>query len=467
MASPTSLRRVKAIHFIGIGGSGMCGIAEVLLTEGYTISGSDIKESSSVRRLKKLGANVFIGHEASNVDGVDAIIVSSAIDETNPEIIRARELRLPVVPRAEMLAEIMRFRHGIAVAGTHGKTTTTSLLASIFAEAGKDPTFVIGGRLNSAGTNAQLGKGKHLIAEADESDASFMHLQPFLAIVTNIDADHMDTYGGDFSQLKETFIQFLHNLPFYGLAVVCVDDEHAASIVGSINRSVITYGFSEMADYRAVNVKKDGRNSSFTVKRPGGEDLDIHLNMPGDHNIQNALAAIAVASEEHLEDAAICKALGNFKGVGRRFQTSECAVSNEADFTLVDDYGHHPREVEATIEAARQCWPTRRLCMVFQPHRYTRTRDLYDEFVRVLNTVDLLILLDVYAAGEKAIANINSKALASSIRQRGNHDPIYLENREQLNELLESVLTDDDVLIAQGAGDVGLIASKLGEVYGK
>ena len=465
MANPTSLRRIKAIHFIGIGGSGMCGIAEVLLTEGYQISGSDINESSVVQRLRKAGATVFIGHKAENINGVDAIIVSSAIDEENPEIRAARKLRLPVVPRAEMLAEIMRFRQGIAVAGTHGKTTTTSLLTSVFAQSGEDPTFVIGGRLNSAGTNAQLGKGKYLIAEADESDASFLHLQPNISIITNIDADHMDTYGGDFSKLKDTFIQFIHNLPFYGLAVICIDDEHAASIIEQVHRTVMTYGFSELADYRAINVKKNGRLCRFTVRKPSGGELEIELNMPGNHNIQNALAVITVACEEGIADEFIVAALKSFTGVGRRFQTQESIFENK-NVTLVDDYGHHPREVAATVESARQCWPQRRLCMVFQPHRYTRTRDLYDDFVKVLNTVDTLILLDVYSAGEKKIANINSKALASSIRQRGNLDPVYLEDPQQLDSTLESLLLEGDVLVTQGAGDVGVIALRLEDKYG-
>lgn len=455
------MRRIRRIHFVGIGGAGMCGIAEVLLNHGYEISGSDIKAGKVTKRLESLGVTVFIGHEAGNVAGADALVVSTAIDHENPEIVAARQARLPIVRRAEMLAELMRYRHGIAVAGTHGKTTTTSLVSSIFAEDGRDPTFVIGGLLNSAGTNAKLGASRYFVAEADESDASFLHLQPMVAIVTNIDADHMDTYGGSFERLKETFIQFLHNLPFYGLAVVCGDDPVIQELLPAIARPTITYGFAESNDVRAVDVQQDGLQTRFTVLRSGHAPLSVVLNLPGMHNVLNSLAAIAVATDEKVRDESIVAALSSFQGVGRRFQQLGNFQVQGGDIRLVDDYGHHPREVDATIKAARQSFPDRRLVMMFQPHRYTRTRDCFDDFVQVLSTVDALLLLDVYAAGEKVIEGADSRALARSIRTRGMVDPVFIENSEELPGVLRNFLRPGDVLLMQGAGNVGLIAQEL------
>lgn len=456
------MRRIRNIHFIGIGGAGMCGIAEVLLNHGYVISGSDIKESRNTERLTSLGATVYIGHKEENVIQADVIVVSTAIDETNPEIIQARKKRIPIVPRAEMLGELMRYRHGIAVAGTHGKTTTTSLIASILAEGELDPTFVIGGLLNSAGTNAKLGGSRYFVAEADESDASFLHLQPMISVVTNIDADHMDTYGGDFNKLKDTFIQFLHNLPFYGLAVLCVDDPNIRDIIPDITRPIITYGFSGNADVRAIDVKLDGMRSEFTVVRNDrSESLRITLNTPGRHNILNALAAIAVATDEGINDEAIIKALNKFEGVGRRFQVYGDYQVPNGTVTLVDDYGHHPTEVAANISSARQSWPDRRLVMMYQPHRYTRTRDLYEDFVSVLSEVDALLLMEVYSAGENPIPGADGRSLCRSIRSRGKIDPVFVENVSSIPELLSNILQDGDVLMTQGAGNVGAIASKL------
>jgi UDP-N-acetylmuramate--alanine ligase len=473
------MRRINLIHFVGIGGAGMCGIAEVLRNQGYQISGSDLHESAVTKRLESLGVKVYFGHQADNVTQADVVVVSSAIDEQNPEIVAARESRTPIVPRAEMLAEIMRYRHGIAIAGTHGKTTTTSLIASILAEAGLDPTYVIGGRLNSAGTNASLGGSRYLVAEADESDASFLHLTPMISVVTNIEADHMHTYGGDFSKLKQTFVDFLHNLPFYGAAVMCVDDPVITEIIPDVSRAVLTYGVSENADFKATNIRQEGMHNRFTVQRPAGmTDLDITLQMPGHHNVLNALAAIAVASDEGVEDAAIQRALESFQGVGRRFQVYgsyrilDCDSGNEkvADLMLVDDYGHHPSEVEATLQAIRAGWPDRRLVMVFQPHRYSRTSDLYEDFVKVLAKVDVLLLMEVYPAGEKPIPGADSRALCRSIRQRGGAEPIYVDGgykvddvAPNLESLLSSVLQDGDLLLTQGAGSVGQIATHLAE----
>ena len=398
------MRRIRGIHFVGIGGAGMCGIAEVLANQGYAISGSDIKESPVVDHLRSLGARVEIGHRAENIGDADVVVTSSAVNTENLEVAEAHARRVPVVPRAEMLAELMRFRHGIAVAGTHGKTTTTSMVAAILGEAGLDPTFVIGGRLNSAGTNARLGQSRYLVAEADESDASFLHLQPMSAIVTNIDADHMHTYGGDFARLENTFIEFLHNLPFYGVAVLCVDDPVVRKLLPRVNRQVIRYGFSDDADLRAENVRQTGMSTAFRVVRTEGEPLEITLNMPGRHNVLNALAAIAVAADEGADDEAIVRGLNGFTGVGRRFDVlGEYPCADGGSATLVDDYGHHPREVAATIAAIRDGWPGRRLVMLFQPHRYTRTRDLYEDFVDVLGGVDQLLMLEVYSAGEDAI----------------------------------------------------------------
>jgi len=460
------MRRIRHIHFVGIGGAGMCGIAEVLANQGYVISGSDLKASAVVSRLREHGIRVSIGHAAEHVEGADVVVVSTAVDESNPEIRWAQEHRVPVVRRAEMLAELMRFRHGIAVAGTHGKTTTTSLTATLLAEGGLDPTFVIGGRLTSAGTNAKLGAGDYLVAEADESDASFLHLQPMVSIVTNIDADHMSTYGGDFERLKGTFIEFLHNLPFYGLAILCIDDEHVRSLLDRVQRQFVTYGFSEDADYRVVDFVQHQGEVRFTALRPDGlAPLEVRLNMPGRHNALNALAAIVVATDSGVDDAAILRGLAGFAGVGRRFQIQGDFMlpGGGSKVMLVDDYGHHPREVEMVIKAVRAGWPERRLVMIYQPHRYTRTRDLYEDFVRVLGSVDVLLLLDVYSAGEAPIPGADGKTLAGSIRQRGHLDPIFVQHKTELPELLGGVLRDDDILLTQGAGDVGGIALRLAE----
>ncbi len=455
------MRRVKRIHFVGIGGAGMGGIAEVLLNEGYQISGSDIGENQVVKRLKSLGAIITIGHASKNIESASVIVVSTAIDPTNPELIEAKEQRIPIVRRAEMLAELMRFRHGIAIAGTHGKTTTTSLIASIFAQGQLDPTFVIGGLLNSAGTNARLGSSRYLVAEADESDASFLHLQPMVSVITNIDADHMETYQGDFEKLKDTYIDFLHNLPFYGLAVVCIDNPVVRELLPRISRQVITYGFSEDADIRAANYQQDGGISYFTVEIDGQPPLDMSVNLPGQHNVLNALAGVAVAKDEGIDDEAICQALTEFAGIGRRFEQLADLKTPAGNMVLVDDYGHHPSEVKATIVAMRTGWPDKRLVMVFQPHRYSRTRDLYEDFVEVLSEVDCLFLLDVYAAGETPVPTADSKSLARSIRQRGQIEPIYVSNVDMLPELLAAQLQDNDMVITQGAGSIGTVARDL------
>lgn len=456
------MRRIRRIHFIGIGGAGMSGIAEVLLNQGYEISGSDIKASSVTQRLENKGAKIFIGHTAENIIGADVLVNSSAINNTNPEIIHARELRIPVVRRAEMLAELMRYRHGIAVAGTHGKTTTTSLMASVLAAAKQDPTFIIGGLVNSTGTNAKLGASRYLVAEADESDASFLHLQPMVAIVTNIDADHMETYGGDFSKLKKTFVEFLHNLPFYGLAVVCGDDPVIRDIMPDVARPMLTYGFGDTNDFRITNIKQSQMQSEFDVIRPGHEKpLHICINIPGVHNILNATAVIAVSTDEGLSDEAIQQGLENFQGVGRRFQVYGNFPVGEGDAMLVDDYGHHPREVAAIIRAIRDGWPERRIVMVYQPHRYTRTRDLYEDFVDVLSTVDALILLEVYSAGEDAIPGADSRHLCRSIRARGVIEPIFVETVEGVPSIIKDVVRAGDIVITQGAGNVGVLSPEL------
>lgn len=455
------MRKVNHIFFIGIGGAGMGGIAEVLLNEGYDISGSDIQEGAMTRRLSDLGVGIKIGHKAENVEGMDVIVVSSAINESNPEIIAAREQRIPIIRRAEMLAELMRYRHGIAVAGTHGKTTTTSLISTIFAQASYDPTFVIGGLLNSAGTNARLGKSRFLIAEADESDASFLHLQPMVSVVTNIEADHMDTYGGDFSKMKDTYVEFLHNLPFYGQAIVCGDDSNIQSIRNRIGRNIVTYGVGEHNDVRAENIQFSFGKSSFTVLRPNMASLEVTLNLTGHHNVLNALAAIAVATDEGIDDDAIISALASFGGIGRRFEILGDFDTSAGQICLVDDYGHHPTEVAATIAAARTNWPDRRLVMVYQPHRYTRTRDLYEDFVEVLSQVDTLLLLDVYAASESPIDGADSRSLCRSIRQRGAIEPIYVGDKDALPSILANVLQDNDVVMTQGAGNIGKIAKQL------
>lgn len=455
------MRRIKRIHFIGIGGAGMGGIAEVLLNEGYQVSGSDLATNPMTSRLQGLGATIFIGHQASNVQGVDVVVVSSAIDTQNPEIKLAREQRIPVIRRAEMLAELMRFRHGVAVAGTHGKTTTTSLIATIFAHGGQDPTFVIGGLLNSAGTNARLGSSRYLIAEADESDASFLHLQPMVSVVTNIEADHMDTYQGDFQKMEDTYLDFLHNLPFYGLAVMCGDDPVITKLLPRIGRQYLTYGFSEGLDYRAVNLSQGFNHSCFTVERKGAEPFEVKLGLPGKHNVLNALAAIAVALEEGIEQHKVVEALASFEGIGRRFESLGQFDTGNGEVILVDDYGHHPTEVEATIATARSNWPDKRLVMAYQPHRYSRTRDLYEDFVRVLSQVDLLLLLEVYSAGEAPIEGADSKALCRSIRQRGQIEPVYVSSPEELPKLLAPLLQDQDLLMTQGAGNIGKLAKDL------
>ena len=418
------MRRVNQIHFIGIGGAGMSGIAEVLLNEGYKISGSDIAESAVTQRLAKAGATVFIGHTAENIQGASVVVASSAIDDSNPEVAAAKAARIPVIQRAQMLAEIMRFRHGIAVAGTHGKTTTTAMISMIYTEAKLDPTFVNGGLVKSAGKNAHLGASRYLIAEADESDASFLHLQPMVSVVTNIEPDHMDTYGGDFEKMKATYVKFLRNLPFYGLAVMCADDETVMEIAPQVGRQVMTYGFSEKADYRIEDYQQTGFQGHYTVVCPTGERIEVLLNVPGKHNALNATAALAVAKEEGIENEAILAALADFQGAGRRFDQLGSFIRPNGKVMLVDDYGHHPTEVDVTIKAARQGWEGKRVVMVFQPHRYSRTRDLFDDFVQVLSQVDALVMLEVYAAGEAPIVGADSKSLCRSIRNLGKVDPI-------------------------------------------
>ena len=460
--------RVHRIHLVGIGGAGMGGIAEVLHNLGYTISGSDIKENLLTRRLREMGVPIEIGHDARHVEGCDVVTVSSAVSDENPEVIGARERRIPVVPRAEMLAELMRFRHGIAVAGTHGKTTTTSLIASLLAEGGLDPTFVIGGLLNSAGTNARLGESQYLVAEADESDASFLYLQPMMAVVTNIDADHMETYGGEFERLRGAFVEFLHHLPFYGLAVMCVDDPVVRELVGSISKPVLTYGLDDQAELYAHDIEQDGLRTCFHVSRRGrGKWLDVTLNFPGRHNVLNALAAIAVAHELGVGDAEICRALERFEGIGRRFQMFGEFETAAGSVLMIDDYGHHPREIAATLQAIRAGWPKRRLVLVFQPHRYTRTRDLFDDFAQVLSEVDVLLLLDVYAAGEATINGANSPTLCRAIRARGKVDPVYVKTVAELPAALPGVLRDGDLLLTLGAGDIGAAAADLAAHLGE
>ena len=453
--------RIRGVHFVGIGGTGMCGIAEVLLNQGYAVSGSDLKASAVTDRLTRLGAKVLIGHQAENISGADVVVVSSAVTRDNPEVVAAHERRLPVVPRAEMLGELMRYRHGIAVAGTHGKTTTTSLITSVFRAAGLDPTFVIGGLLNSTGSNARLGVSRYIIAEADESDASFLQLKPMSAVITNIDQDHMATYGHDFEMLKKAFIEFVHQLPFYGSVVLCAEDPETLGILPELSRPMITYGFNEQSDFRAGNVRiVDGR-WRFHVNRPDASALEVTLAIPGRHNVLNALAAIAVATDEGIEDQAIIEGLGEFSGVGRRFQISEPVSLAGREFAVVDDYGHHPTEVEAVIRTARDMWPERRLVMCYQPHRYTRTRDLYDDFVRVLSAVDVLVCLEVYAAGETAIAGADAKALCQGIRQRANLIPIHAEDPADALKVLEDLVEADDVVLIQGAGNVNVISNVL------
>ncbi len=462
MTDVPEMRRVHKVHFVGIGGSGMSGIAEVLLNQGYEISGSDLRDSSATQRLTELGASISIGHRAENVLAANVLVVSSAVDAGNPEVRAAVQQRIPVIPRAEMLGELMRYRHGIAVAGTHGKTTTTSLITSIFQAAELDPTFVVGGLLNSTGSNAQLGQSRYLIAEADESDGSFLRLQPMLAVITNIDKDHLATYGGDFNRLKESFVEFVHRLPFYGAAVLCIDDPEVRAILPQIARPMLTYGFAEDADFRAVDLDDRGRSWSFTVERPGGvEPLRVSSAMPGLHNVRNALAAVAVASEEQISDAAIHAGLEEFAGVDRRFEVTESVHLGGRVVHMVDDYGHHPTEVQAVVETARKVWPGRRLVMAYQPHRYSRTQDLYDEFVKVLSSVDRLVLLEVYAAGETPIPGADGHGLAQGIRERGRINPVYASDPGEAFEILVEVVCDDDVLLIQGAGNVSELSSRL------
>ncbi len=452
--------RVRSIHFVGIGGAGMCGIAEVLLNQGYEVSGSDAATSENTERLVAKGAAISIGHDAKLIEGVDVVVTSSAIAADNPEVRAAIEARTPVVARAEMLGELMRYRHGIAVAGTHGKTTTTSLITEIFRCAGLSPTFVIGGLLKSAGTNAELGAGRYLIAEADESDASFLHLQPMSAVITNIDADHMSTYGNDFGALKSTFVQFVHRLPFYGTVVLCIDDPNVVDIIPQLSRPVLTYGLDSTAQFRATHVRQDGGRCCFTVERPGERaDLQVELAVPGRHNVRNALAAVAIATDEGIEDRHICEGLNGFAGVDRRFQIDAGLELDGVPITLVDDYGHHPTEVDAVIATARQVWPQRRLAMVYQPHRYTRTKELFEDFVRVLSKVDALMLLDVYAAGETPIPGADGKALSAALRQRGEVSPVFAQDPREALALLPSFCEPNDVLLTQGAGNVSAVSN--------
>ncbi|WP_340619509.1 UDP-N-acetylmuramate--L-alanine ligase [Xenorhabdus siamensis] len=467
-ASVPEMRKVRHIHFVGIGGAGMGGIAEVLANEGYQISGSDLAPNSVTQQLIALGATIYFNHRAENVRNASVVVASTAIPADNPEIIAAREARIPVIRRAEMLAELMRYRHGIAIAGTHGKTTTTAMIAGIYAQAGLDPTFVNGGLVKAVGTHARLGTSRYLIAEADESDASFLHLQPMMAVVTNIEPDHMDTYQGDFENLKQTFVNFLHNLPFYGRAVMCVDDPVVKALIPRIGRYVTTYGFSKEADVRITHYEQKGAQGFFTISRVDSPELHVILNAPGRHNALNATAAVAVATEEGIDDAAILSSLAEFQGTGRRFDfLGEFSLRNingkEGGVMLVDDYGHHPTEVDATIKAARTGWPDKRIVMVFQPHRYTRTRDLYDDFANVLNQVDVLLMLDVYSAGETPIPGADSRSLCRTIRSRGKLDPIFVSEPEQISVMLSQIMENNDLVLVQGAGNIGKIARNLAE----
>ncbi len=459
--------KVKNIHFIGIGGSGMSGIAEVLVNLGFSVTGSDLASNSVTARLQAAGATVFQGHQKENLTDADVVVVSSAVNEANPEVKEARARKIPVVPRALMLAELMRFRQGIAVAGTHGKTTTTSLIASILAEAGMDPTYVIGGKLESANANAKLGTGEYIVAEADESDASFLHLTPVMAVVTNIDADHMDTYEHSFDKLKTAFVDFLQQLPFWGMAVVCVDDANIREILPRVTKPVMTYGFSEEARVRAINVVADNGQMHFTVQRINGvtTEFDVTLNLPGKHYVQNALAAIAIASELNVPDAAIVKALKEFKGVGRRFERyGEVKAKTGGAFTLIDDYGHHPVEMQAVIAAARGAFPGRRLVLAFQPHRYTRTRDCFEDFVRVLSSADAVLLTEVYPAGEAPIVAADGRSLVRAVRVAGKVEPLFLETTNELPQAILNTAKNADVVIVMGAGSIGQVAAKTKEL---
>jgi UDP-N-acetylmuramate--alanine ligase len=453
---------VKHIHFVGIGGAGMSGIAEVLVNLGYQVSGSDLSKNAVTDRLAALGARIAIGHDAENIEGANAVVVSTAVRSDNPEVLAARHRRIPIVPRAVMLAELMRLKQGIAIAGTHGKTTTTSLVASVLAAGGLDPTFVIGGRLISAGANARLGTGDFIVAEADESDASFLNLFPVIEVITNIDADHMDTYGHDFARLKQAFIEFTHRLPFYGIAVLCVDDPNVKEILPFVSKPIIRYGLAADAQVRAVNVVPRDGKMFFTVMREDAPSLDIVLNLPGTHNVQNALAAIAIATELEVKDADIQRALAEFNGVGRRFQRyGEIPVNGGGAYTLIDDYGHHPVEMAATIAAARGAFPERRLVLAFQPHRYTRTRDCFEDFVRVLSTVDALVLTEIYAAGEAPIVAADGRALARAIRVAGKVEPVFIETVDEMPDALAAVVRDGDVVITMGAGSIGGVPGRI------
>ncbi len=455
------MRKIQHIHFVGVGGVGMGGIAEVLLNLGYTVTGSDLKANAVTRRLEQQGASISIGHDAGNIAGADVVVKSSAIAHDNPELVTAHDNRIPIVRRAEMLAELMRFRYGIAVAGTHGKTTTTSLVASVLAEGGKDPTFVIGGMLVSAGSNARLGAGKYLVAEADESDASFLHLQPMISVITNIDADHLEAYEGSFEHLRNAFLEFLHNLPFYGLAVLCIEDESVRAILDAVSRPITTYGFAEDADLRAVQIESANGVTRFTARQAGRDDLNIALNLPGRHNVLNALAAIAIGRELAIADQHIRQALESFEGIGRRFQINGEVMTSSGPVLLVDDYGHHPTEIRAVMQAVRRGWPGRRLVVAFQPHRFTRTRDLLDDFARVLCDSDVLVISEVYAAGENTIEGADGRAIARAVRSRGKAEPVFLEDVGRLAEILAPLLAGGDIVVTLGAGSIGRVAREL------
>ena len=456
------MRRIRKVHFVGIGGAGMSGIADVMNTLGYHVSGSDMANNAVTQGLKKAGVEVFQGHAADHVADVDVVVTSTAIAEDNVEVVAARAQRIPIVPRAEMLAELMRFSQGIAVAGTHGKTTTTSLIASVLAEGGLDPTYVIGGRLNSSAKHARLGSGRYLVAEADESDASFLYLQPMIAVVTNIDADHLPTYDGDFAKLKQAFVEFLHHLPFYGLAVVCVDDREVRELLSQITRPVLRYGIEQDADVCASNIRSEGLQSHFDVMLPDSDaPIAITLNMPGRHNILNALAAITIAHELGVNKQAIQTALQNFQGVGRRMHLYGEINTPKGSITLVDDYGHHPTEVAATLNAVREGWPDKRLVVAFQPHRYTRTRDLFEDFTSVLAETDVLLVTEIYAAGEDVIAGADGRSLCAAVRARGKVNPVFVEDVEKLHESLQAVIEQGDIVLTLGAGSIGRVASQL------
>lgn len=456
--------KVKHLHFVGIGGTGMSGIAEVLLNLGYVISGSDINSNAASQRLEKLGAKVILGHAAENINGADAIVTSTAVKANNPEVVAAREKHIPIVPRALMLTELMRLKSGIAIAGTHGKTTTTSLVASILAEGGLDPTYVIGGLLNSAGANAKLGSGDFIVAEADESDASFLNLLPVIEVITNIDADHMETYDHDFAKLKQAFIDFTLRLPFYGVAILCLDDANVREIMPSITKTIVTYGFHEDAEVRAIDAKAVGGKMQFTVIQKGYANMHVSLNQPGMHNVQNACAAIAIAREVGVDDEATKKALNEFTGVGRRFtRYGEIALGNKGSFALVDDYGHHPVEMAATLSAARGAYPNRRIVLAFQPHRYSRTRDLFEDFVKVMSSADVVVLAEVYPAGEEPIVAADGRALTRALRVSGKVEPLFVEQIQDMPESLKRILQDGDVLIVMGAGTISAVPHLLAQ----